>query len=189
MEKPSTRQQGVTLIVALIMLILITLLTLSSFSSTKTSLQTVGNMQQRNQVTAAVNETFEEVVSNTLFSETPAATLTAPCSGVANTRCVDINGDGVVDVKVTLTPAPKCVKSQVISKDKINLAVAEEFGCSVGEGENTGIAGAVSGDSLCSETVWEISAVGIDTATQTTVNAKQGIASRIPSNDTPAACS
>lgn len=189
MQNSLTHQRGITLIVALIMLVMITLLGLSSFNSAKTSLLTVSNMQQQNQVTAAINETFDEVFSNKKYSETPTATLSAPCGGVTNTRCIDINGDGLPDVTVTLTPAPTCVKSQVIPTNKIDLTVVEDYGCSVGEGDNTGIIGAVSGDSLCSESIWEINAVGVDNTTQTTVRAKQGIASRIPTNDTPPGCS
>ena len=78
----------------------------------KGSMQMVGNMQQRNQVNAAINETLEEVISSTRFSDYPTNVFFLPCNQVANIRCVDIDGDGVTDVTVNLTPIPACLKAQ-----------------------------------------------------------------------------
>jgi hypothetical protein len=36
------------------------------------------------------------------------------------------------------------------------LTNSEDLGCSAGQQQQFGVAGAVSGDSLCSNTVWEI---------------------------------
>src|ERR1700694_1173390 len=105
MKNMRHRQRGVTLIVALIMLMLITLMVVTGLNLGKGSMQMVGNMQQRNQVKAAIDETLEEVISTVQFSNTPPNVFLMPCNKVANTKCVDIDGDGTADVTVSLTPA------------------------------------------------------------------------------------
>lgn len=189
MKNMRERQRGITLVVALIMLILITLLALTGANLGKGSLQTVGNMQQRNQVNAAIQETLEEVISTTRFSDTPTAVFLTPCNGVANTKCVDINGNGVTDVTVAITPVPACVKSQVIQLTALDLSKTEDAGCTVGVDQDFGVVGAVKNDSLCADSTWEIKAVGTDAITQATVAATQGISTRVSTNNIPASCS
>src|SRR5205823_12777067 len=114
------RQRGATMIVSLIMLLLITLLAISSFTLGKGNLQIVGNMQQRQQAFAAAQAALATVISSTQFTTTPADAIRNPCgahtpcmngnvtidcNSVANTACVDINGDGVPDVNVAVTAA------------------------------------------------------------------------------------
>jgi Tfp pilus assembly protein PilX len=188
MKNIQHRQRGVTLIVALIMLMLITLMVVTGLNLGKGSMQTVGNMQQRNQVNAAIDETLEEVISTTRFSDTPADVFFTPCNHVANTKCVDIDGDGATDVTVALTPAPACLTAQVIPATALNLAIAEDAGCVLGVTQDFGVANVVSGDSLCANSTWEIKAVGTDAVTQTTVNATQGVNLRVTTDNIPASC-
>jgi hypothetical protein len=155
----------------------------------KGSMQTVGNMQQRNQVSAAIDETLEEVISTTRFSDTPTNVFFIPCNKVANTKCVDIDGDGVTDVTVALTPAPACLTAQVIPATALDTQNSrEDRGCTFGGLQEFGVADAYSGDSLCANSTWEIKAVGTDAVTQTTVNATQGITLRVPADNIPASC-
>ena len=51
-------QRGAALIVGMIMLILLTLFALAAYKMGKGSLEIVGNMQQRNAVVAAANDTI-----------------------------------------------------------------------------------------------------------------------------------
>ncbi len=181
------RQQGVTLVVALVMLVLLTLLALTSFNLGKSNLQVVSNMQQRDEGIAAAREVIEETVSNTRFFVSPANALASPC-GAANTRCVDSNGDGVPDVTVALSPPPTCVKAQAVKNSDLDLANAEDAGCSVGAAQNFGVAGAVTGNSECANSVWEINAVATDNATQASVTVTQGVAVRVARDDIATNC-
>jgi Tfp pilus assembly protein PilX len=176
------KQRGVTLIVALIMLVLLTLLVLTSVNLGKASLQTVGNMQYRNEAYAAAQETLEQAISNTRFFDSPANAIQSPCNGEANTKCVDTNGDGTPDITVKLTPPPTCVKVQSIKNANLDLAATEDVGCAVGQQQTFGTAGAASGNSLCSNSVWELRAAATDLVTEAKVEVVQGAAVRV-SND------
>lgn len=180
-------QRGMTLVVALIMLILLTLLALTSFNLGKSNLQIVSNMQQRQETVAAAREVLEETISSTRFFTTPNNTLLNPC-GEANVRCIDTNGDGVTDVKVALTPPPACVKAQPIMNSELDLSKADDAGCSVGATQNFGVAGAVTGNSECSNSLWDITAVATDQATKASVTVTQGVTVRVAKDDIATNC-
>jgi Tfp pilus assembly protein PilX len=177
------RQRGMTLFVALIMLVLMTLFAVSSFNLGKSSVQVVGNMQSRNQALVAAQGTLEEAISATWFTATPANALVAPCLGTANTRCVDVNGDGVNDVTVQLSPIPACQTSQTVKNATLNLALAIDAGCATGVTQTFGIMGTTSSDSLCADTLWELTAAAADNITQARATVVQGVTLRV-SKDT-----
>ena len=181
------RQQGATLVVALIMLVLLTLLALTSFNVSKSSLQVVSNMQQRDEAVAAAREVIEETISSTRFFNTPGDVLANPCGG-PNQRCIDTNGDGRTDVTVTLTPPPSCVKAQSIKNSDLDVANEDDAGCTIGAQQNYGTAGAVTGNSECANSIWEVTAVATDATTQATVNVTQGIAVRVAKDDVATSC-
>ena len=181
------RQRGVTLVVALIMLVLLTLLALTSFNVGKSNLQVVSNMQQRDETIAAAREVIEETISSTRFFATPGDVLANPC-GAANTRCVDTNGDGVADVTVALTPPPTCVKASTIKNSELDMSNTEDAGCSLGSDQNFGVSGAVTGNSECANSVWEVNALASDNVTQASVKVTQGIAVRVAHDDIATNC-
>lgn len=182
------RQDGMTLIMALIMLVVLTLLALTSFNLSKSNMQVVSNMQQRDEAVAAANEVIEEVISRKFFESTSSALL-APCNSVANTRCIDTNGDGTKDITVELKPKPTCVKSQVIKNTELDLENKDDLTCSVGQNpDSQGQEGAVTGNSLCSNSVWEIKAVATDNVTQASVVVTQGVAARVPNTKIATDC-
>lgn len=181
------RQRGVTLVVALIMLVLLTLLALTSFNVGKSNLQVVSNMQQRDETIAAAREVIEETISSTRFFSSPNNVLLNPCGG-PNQRCIDSNGDGVPDVTVALTPPPTCVKAQAIKNTDLDMANSEDAGCSLGAAQNFGVAGAVTGNSECANSVWEINAVATDNGTQASVTVTQGVAVRVARDDIATNC-
>jgi len=181
------RQRGITLITALIMLVLMTLIALTAFNVGKSNLQVVSNMQQRDEAQAAAREVIEETISNTRFFVTPNDILADPC-GEANHRCVDTNGDKKPDVKVALAPAPKCVNAPVVRNSALNLANPEDAGCSMGGGQNFGVAGAVDGNSACADSIWEINAIATDMQTQAEVKVTQGVSVRIARDDVTNNC-
>lgn len=182
------RQRGFTLMVALIMLVLLTLLALSSFNLGNSDLQIVSNMQQRTQAVGAARETLEQVISSTRFFTTPADSLANACNGVANTHCVDTNGDGQTDVTVELTPAPACVKTQAIKNTALDLSNSEDVGCALGAAQSFGVAGSVTGDSLCENSLWEVHAVATDQVTEARAEVVQGISVRVAKDDVATSC-
>ncbi|MDL2355293.1 MAG: hypothetical protein QFF03_08555 [Pseudomonadota bacterium] len=181
------RQDGVTLVVALIMLVLLTLLALTSFNLGKSNLQIVSNMQQRDEAVAAAREVIEETISSTRFFDTPADVLATPC-GAPNQRCIDTNGDGRPDVTVALTPPPACVKAQSIKNSDLDMTNTDDAGCSLGSTQNFGVSGAVTGNSECANSVWEVTAVATDVNTQASVTVTQGIAVRVAKDDIATNC-
>jgi Tfp pilus assembly protein PilX len=191
MNKPRLRavrrQHGMTLIMALIMLVVLTLLALTSFNLGKSNLQIVSNMQSRNESVAAAHEVIEQAISNTNFFEQPEAVLSKTC-GEANSACVDTNGDGTDDVKVVLSPPPTCVKVAPIKGDKLDLNTEDGRNCSLGETQNSGVEGSNTGNSACADSTWEITAVATDLQNQSTAQVVQGVAVRVPSDDTTTSC-
>jgi Tfp pilus assembly protein PilX len=182
------RQRGVTLIMALIMLTLLTLLALTSFNLGKSNLDIVSNMQQRDEAIAAGQEVIEETISSTRFMHSPNDAIGQPCNGNSNTRCIDTNGDGVPDVSVALNPAPSCVKIQSIKVRALDVSSAEDAGCSLGVSQNFGVSGAVTGDSLCADSLWDIHAIATDAVSAARVEVTQGVSVRIASDDIATNC-
>lgn len=72
-------QRGVTLVVGLIMLVLITLMVVTAFMLSSTNLKAVGNMQFRDEATAAANAAIETVLSTSLS----ATNTTVHIGGIA----------------------------------------------------------------------------------------------------------
>ncbi|HEU4851348.1 MAG TPA: hypothetical protein VFT37_04250 [Telluria sp.] len=182
------RERGVTLIVALIMLVLITLLALTSFNIGKSNLQVVTNMQSKAEGEAAARQVIEETISSTRFFNTPANALGEPCGENANTRCMDVNGDGTSDVKVALTPAPACIRARNVMNSQLNVSDPQDVGCALGASQSFGVAGSVTGESLCSDSLWEINAVATDEVTEAEVTVTQGIAVRVARDDIETSC-
>jgi Tfp pilus assembly protein PilV len=181
------REQGITLVTALIMLLLLTMLALASVNLGNSNLQVVGNMQRRDQALAAAHAVLEETISSPTFTTTPGSALSNPCGG-PNQRCVDTDGDGHTDIKVALSPPPSCVKVQAIKNSDLNLNDDEDIGCAVGASQMHGVEGASDGNSDCDNSVWDVSAVATDDATQASVKIVQGVAVRISRDDVATNC-
>lgn len=187
--KMPNRQRGMTLVMALVMLVVLTLLALTSFNLGKSNLLIVSNMQQRDETMAAAREVIEETISSTRLFDDPENILANPCKGEANTRCVDTNGDGVSDVTVAITPAPTCAKAQAIKVSELDLTVKNDQDCSRNESDDLrGLPGAVSGDSLCANSVWDVNVIATDDVTQASVQVTQGVAVRIPKDSIDTNC-
>lgn len=180
--------QGTSLFVGLIMLLLMTLMTVAAFNMGRTSFDVVSNMQQKDAAVASANDVIQEVLSTTNMFKSPDNVFLQPCNGVANTRCFDVNGDGKDDITVTLSPQPACVVAQTVKNSNLNLAVPEDAGCIVGTQQNYGIVGAVTGDSLCADSVWEINAQAVDTLTSAQTTVTEGVAVRVSTADIATSC-
>lgn len=181
------RQRGATLVVALIMLVLLTLFALSSMNTANTSLKLTGNMQAKNEALNAAQETIETVISTPQFIADPANSVINPCSG-SNTVCADVTGDGTPEYTTTLVPLPNCVSVKPIKNDALNLTNSEDLGCAAGQQQQFGVAGAVSGNSLCANSIWEVTAQTRSTASSAAVTVRQGVGVRISTDDADSSC-
>lgn len=187
--KSRARQQGATLIVALIMLVLLALLGLSAFQTSLTDLKSSGNMQARNEALSAAQQTIETVISTRQFVADPANAIVAPC-GESNTFCTDLDSDGVPEYRTRLSPAPACVTMKVIKVTELNLSASEDLGCAVGQTQQFGIAGVdtTAGDSLCASTVWQVTAETTSDTSGAKVTVSQGVGLRVGTDEMSSAC-
>ncbi|UCE32885.1 MAG: hypothetical protein JSW68_06310 [Burkholderiales bacterium] len=182
-------QAGATLLVGLIMLVLITMAAVTAHNLARGNLQAVANMGYHNDTAAAAQQTIEAVISSTKFVQAPNAVFSGDgaCPAV-NTRCYDVNGDGSVDVRVGLTPAPACRTGRVLSTAELDFDEPEDLGCAVSTSQTFGIKGSVTADSLCGQTVWDVRARADDAATRTSVRVTQGVGVRVSLDDLEAFC-
>jgi uncharacterized membrane protein (DUF485 family) len=188
MTFPSSRQRGITLVLALLFLVIITLITVAGFNSSTTNTRVTGNMMVRQEATAAAQVAIEEVVSSTVFTVDPDAVA-------AGTYPVDVDGDGTTDYSAVLTPKPTCYRVRTIRMTELDPTLANDRACMISSsGVNTGIDSAVGGGtpagaSLCSNTEWNVRSTVTDTRTGTRANLNQGVAVRVPITDASNACS
>lgn len=193
-RSPRRAQQGITLVLSLIMLILLTIMALSSFNIGKGSLQVIDNAQQQTQALNAAQGVIDQVVSTPGFVDNPSAVLSnSNCptgiSAPANSTCVDLNGDGKTVLVVKMSPQPACTQVKAISTDQLDVTVAEDLGCTKSPDPGTfGIAGATSGASLCSDSVWEINAEASDSVSNAKAVVTQGVAMRVSNDAVGTAC-
>ena len=180
-------QRGATLLVSLIMLVLLTLFAIGALNTANTNLKVVGNMQAKSEAMNVAQEAIETALSTPIFIANPANAILAPC-GAANTLCTDINADGTNDYTTVLSPAPKCVTVKPIKNSQLNLTNTEDLSCSAGQAQQFGIAGAVTGDSLCSNTVWEITAVTTGAGSGASVTLTQGVGVRVSADAAGSSC-
>ena len=184
MRRFPRKQRGITLVVGLIFLVLLTLMAVAAFNFGKAGFMATANMQLRTETMRAAEQAIDELIANTNIELTNPTNLYG--TG-ANTREFDINGNGTV-VTVTVAP-PTCVQAVVIKNTELDLTKDDDQGCSrsVDQG-SLGVEGASIGDSLCSETVWDIRA----TATLALSNARstvvQGIGQRLATGQVSNVC-
>ena len=181
------QQRGATLAIALIMLVVITLLAVSSLGTTNMNLKVVGNMQSRVEALYATQQAIETVISSPQFIANPANAVLNPC-GAANTLCTDLTGRGTPEYTTRLNPSPSCVAMKAIKVSELNLSNLEDLGCAAGQAQQFGVAGVTSGDSLCANTAWDITAETSGTVTRTKVTVTQGVAVRISADDMASSC-
>jgi len=187
MNRSIRAQRGATLIVALILLVLLTLFALSSLNSANTSLKVTGNMQAKSEALNAAQEAIETVISTPQFIADPANAVINPC-GAANTLCTDVTGDGQPEYTTTLVPQPTCVSVKPIKNETLNLGNPEDLGCSTGQQQQFGIAGAATGNSLCANSIWEVSARSVSGGSGAAVTVRQGVGIRISADAASGSC-
>lgn len=173
------RQNGSTLIVALVMLVVLTLLVVSGMRSSNTNLRIVGNMQVQEEAAAAGQQAIEEVVSKNFTA--------SPTSSVIST---DINNDGIADYDVNVVK-PACTDSAPIMNSSLDMTKASDIPCfSSSTASNTGIIAAsgtqaTTGQSWCFTQQWEVQTQATSRAGNG-ANAviHQGVSLRVPAGTT-----
>lgn len=177
----ATRQRGITLVTALIMLVLLTLMAVTAFHLGTSQTIIVSNAQHRDEATDAAQQTIDTVLNSANFMTNPdMAIATSNCAGGgSNSWCVDVNGDGAADVKVALSPKPKCIAGAPIANNSLDFTKSEDLACSTGASQTFGVEGSTTTNSLCSNSNWEVIAAASDTATNTSVTVVQGVSARI----------
>lgn len=151
------RQQGATLIIALIMLVMVTLIVVSAMSLSLTNLRMAGNMQYRTEAQAAAGLAIEQVIT-TNFLSTPT------------TVNVDANRDGTTDYTVIVTPTCASIRLTPTSE----LVLPADIACVAGSGMGLG-----AGQSLCADTTWDVVATVQDGDNGAVVTLHQGIRKRM----------
>jgi hypothetical protein len=180
-------QRGMALIVGLILLAVMTLMVIASFNIGRTSLDIVGNMQQRAEAIAAANSLIQEALSTTRMFQTPNNVILDGCNG-PNTACVDSNQDGKTDIEVALIPVPFCVQSQTLPNAVLDLNDPDAAACATGAAQVFGIEGIRTGNSLCADSVWEINAQATDVVTGTEIVVTMGAGVRVSTDDIGLTC-
>lgn len=180
------QQQGATLIVALIMLLALSMLAVWSFNTSTTNMRVVGNMQARQESLTAAQTAVEQVISSTLFIEDPAGMA-------ASLIPVDIDGDTVTDYEAELTPAPACYRVKPVKQSQLDYDVEEDRNCyDTSALRNSGIEGPAAvtqtGDSVCSDTEWNIRVKVTDSRSAASVAVNQGIGTRVLTTEAANAC-
>lgn len=172
------RQQGATLIVALIMLVLLTLFALTAMNTSNTNLKIANNTQTRVEAIAAVQQEIDKAMSVD-FTLNPAS--------VAGNKAIDINNDGVTDYNVVVA-TPTCISSIPIQSNLLNIANTSDaacFGSSATTSSGVVVAGkggggsSGTGNSLCSNSQWDLGASATDPISGASVSIHQGIAVRV----------
>ena len=169
------RQQGMTLLVAMVILVMITLLAVSAYRVSNTNLKVVGSMQGRQEGQSAAQAVIEQILSDLQFTRTPAAIASKHWG-------VDINGDSTEDFDVKATPQPRCLRSKPVV-----------IGATPQPADYPCIGSAVLGkahlSSYCADTIWEITATTTDKLTAATTTVRQGVAVRVGVDDASTSCS
>ena len=189
------RQGGATLLIVMIILIMLTLFAVSALNTGNINLKVVGNMQTRAEAGDISQAAIDQTVSTPAFIDSPANAVPNPC-GAPNTLCTDINQDGASDYTTKLVPNPACVQARVIKLNELHIALgSDDLACVQAQQQGTfGIQGATgSGDSLCGQSVWEITAQTLmsgATVANSPVNVTttQGVAVRIKATDIATSC-
>lgn len=184
--KQRSKQSGVTLIVVTIFLVLMALFAVAAFNTSTGNMKITGNMQIRQEAISAAQKAIEQTISGTQFTTAPTIVAATPIS-------VSIDGAGVANYTVRMNPQPNCYKTKVIKSNELNIALAADLACIKSSKVDQGgfelpDTSANAGDSLCSNSEWNIGASVTDAASGTVVVANQGVAVRVLATDAANFC-
>lgn len=143
------RQSGATLLVALVMLVILTLFAITAINFTNINTKIAGNQQFKKEAESAAQQAIEKIISAD-FTTNPLAT----------TVNIDINNDGTTDYVVSVAK-PTCLTNMPIKLLDLDVANTDDVSCfTSAKGVTTGLigSGGGAGNSLCSNTKWDVQA-------------------------------
>ena len=146
-------EHGSALVISIFFLLLLATLALTGLRASTTNVQIVGNMQARQEVTAAAQMLLEQTVSTDEFASNSQGVY-------ASARVTtDYNGDGVADAVAVLAEPPKCLRARSVALDDLDPSNPQDArvlparrlpipACCPGSGGPAG--------SLCADTEWQM---------------------------------
>lgn len=164
--RPSARQSGVALFIALIFLVLLTVMALTTFTISKGSSQIVGNLTIRNQTLQTAVQTSEAAISTTRLIDQPSQVL-AIGGSYGNTAAVDINSDTKTVINATVSP-PTCNSAVQVASNNLNLAILRDLAC----------ANSATLHQYCFDVVFQFTTTAVDAKTSASSAVTQGAAVR-----------
>ena len=105
----SAFQRGSALVISIFFLLLLATLALTGLRASTTNVQIVGNMQARQEVTAAAQMLLEQTLSSDEFARNSQGVFAA--ARVEG----DFNGDGVSDAVAVLAEPPRCLRARSVA--------------------------------------------------------------------------
>ena len=105
----SAFQRGSALVISIFFLLLLATLALTGLRASTTNVQIVGNMQARQEVTAAAQMLLEQTLSSDEFARNSQGVYAA--ARVEG----DFNGDGVSDAVAVLAEPPRCLRARSVA--------------------------------------------------------------------------
>lgn len=176
-------ERGAALFMVLVILIAMAWFALSGFRISGQHLQIVGNNQVRVQNLAAAQRAIEQTISSSVFSTNPPAVTNVPI----------LTGSGSSEFTAMITPAPKCFRVRAIKTAELDVTLASDRQCLVSSGgggtyiERPGAA-PPGGNSLCSNSEWNVTAVATDDNSGASVAVNQGVGIRVAAADATNFC-
>ena len=168
-------QTGSALGISIFFLLLLATLALTGLRASTTNVQIVGNMQARQEVTAAAQMLLEQTVSSDEFARNPQGVYAAArVDG-------DYNGDGVSDAVAVLAEAPRCLRARSVALVDLDPSNAQDAPCFASAALiNPGVLPGSGGPagSLCADTEWHLRVRSTDAQTGATLTLNQGVTVR-----------
>jgi len=168
-------QHGSALVMSIFFLLLLATLALTGLRASTTNVQIVGNMQARQEVTAAAQMLLEQTVSTDEFATNPQGVYAA--ARVAT----DYNGDGQTDAVAVLAQAPVCLRARSVSFIDLDPNNPQDAPCFASAAlTNPGLLPGSGGPagSLCADTEWHLRVRSTDAATGAAMTLNQGVTVR-----------
>ena len=171
----SHSERGSSLVISIFFLLLLATLALSGLRASTTNVQIVGNMQARQEVTAAAQMLLEQTVSTDEFATNRDGVFSA--ARVAT----DYNGDGESDAVAVLAETPKCLRARSVSFIDLDPSNPQDAPCFASAAlANPGLLPGSGGPagSLCADTEWLLRVRSTDARTGAAVTLNQGVTVR-----------
>jgi len=168
-------QNGSALGISIFFLFLLATLALTGLRASTTNVQIVGNMQARQEVTAAAQMLLEQTVSTDEFARNPQGVFAAARVDA------DYNGDGVSDAVAVLAQAPQCLRARSVPLIDLDPSNAQDAPCFASAAlSNPGLLPGSGGPagSLCADTEWHVSVRSTDAQTGAAITLNQGVTLR-----------